>query len=588
MDRITRQLVTDLFVAQEKKETDLSKDFEYFSNYSVVSNEYNKTFSPESLTIGGGQDTGIDGIAIIVNGHLVQNSNEIDDLLENNSYLEASYIFIQSKTSSGFDTSAMRQFYAGVIDFFRENPMLPRNNDIEKFAEISDYILSKASDFRQNPNCKMYYVTTGSYNEVDQNIEAAKLEAVNHLKTFNLFENIKSHILGVNEIGKLYRKTKSPSSATFIFANKVTLKDTSGINQSYYGVVPFKEFKKIIIDDNDNIKSVFDDNVRDFQGVNNPVNKSIAETLESKSVDLFSVMNNGVTIVASTMKSSGNTMTISDYQIVNGCQTSNVLYEHRDIEDIEEMEIPLRLIVTENEDIKSKITVSTNNQTAIKKEQLSAMSEFQKNLELYYGTIEGDGKLYYERRAKQYNANSGVTKRRIITVSSQIKSFSSMFLDNPHMVTSYYGTIVKKIDDTGSSIFRKDHQYASYYLAGLAYYELDSLFNSGVIDSKYKKVRFFVLMLVTKLASDTKLVNFNSKAKTEAYCAPIIDILNNSSKTEKLFQDAVTVIDNSGVLIDDKQLIKIKAMTDAILAECERFKASRNNTISQGNLLTGV
>lgn len=57
MDRITRQLVTDLFVAQEKKETDISKDFEYFSNYSVVSNEYNKTFSPESLTIGGGQDT---------------------------------------------------------------------------------------------------------------------------------------------------------------------------------------------------------------------------------------------------------------------------------------------------------------------------------------------------------------------------------------------------------------------------------------------------------------------------------------------------------------------------------------------------
>ncbi len=216
------------------------------------------------------------------------------------------------------------------------------------------------------------------------------------------------------------------------------------------------------------------------------------------------------------------------------------------------------------------------------------MSEFQKNLELYYGTIEGDGKLYYERRAKQYNANSSVTKRRIITVSSQIKSFSSMFLDNPHMVTSYYGTIVKKIDDTGSSIFRKNHQYAPYYLAGLAYYRLDSLFNSGVIDSKYKKVRFFVLMLVTKLTSDTKLINFNSKKQTEAYCTPIIDILNDSSKTEKLFQDAVNVIDNSGVIIDDKQLIKIKAMTDAILDECEKFRASGNNTISQGNLLTGV
>lgn len=586
MDRITRQLISDLFIAQEKKETDLSKDFEYFANYSVVSNEYNKTFSPESLTIGGGQDTGIDGIAIIVNGHLVEDTNEIDVLLGNNSYLEASYIFIQSKTSSNFDTSAMRQFYSGVIDFFRETPLIPRNDDVKKFAEISDYILSKASDFRENPSCKIYYVTTGSYNEVDQNIEAAKIDAINQLKTFNLFENIKSHIIGANEIRKLYKKTKSPSSATFIFSNKVTLRETSGINQSYYGVVPFQEFKKIIIDDNDNIKSVFDDNVRDFQGTNNPVNKSIAETLKSESVDLFSVMNNGVTIVASTMKSSGNTMTISDYQIVNGCQTSNVLYGHRDTDNIEEMEIPVRLIVTENEDIKSRITVSTNNQTAIKKEQLSAMSEFQKNLELYYGTIEGDGKLYYERRAKQYNANGSVTKRRIITVSNQIKSFSSMFLDNPHMVTSYYGTIVKKIDDTGSVIFGRDHQHAPYYLAGLAYYRLDSLFNSGFLDSKYKKVKFFVLMLVTKLTSDIKLSNFNSKARTEAYCAPIIDILNNSDKTEKLFQDAVSIIDNSGVIIDDKQLIKIKAMTDAILAECENFKASEKDILSQASLLT--
>lgn len=574
MDRITRTLITDLFEAQEKPESNLSDDFEYFSNYSVVSNEYNKTFDPDSLMIGSGQDTGIDGIAIIVNGQLIEDENEIDDLLESNGYLEVSYIFIQSKTSSGFDTAEMHKFYFGVTDFFSEEPSLPRNPDVQKINEISEYLLTKASSFKENPICKIYYVTTGVYDEKDGNIEAVRTTYIKQLESLNLFESVQSYILGANEIGKLYRKTKNPISATFIFANKVTLRDIEDINQSYYGVIPFKEFKKIIIDENHIIRNVFDDNVRDFQGGNNPVNKNIAETIRSDASNLFSVMNNGVTIVASTLKSSGNKVTIFDYQIVNGCQTSNVLYEFRDLEDIEEMEIPIRLIVTEDENIKSKITVSTNNQTAIKKEQLSAMSEFQKNLELYYRSITGEGKLFYERRAKQYNADAEVTKRKIITVSNQIKSFSSMFLSNPHMVTSYYGTIVKKIGEDESLIFKKEHQYVPYYLAGLAYYRLDSLFNSGVIDSKYKKVRYFVLMLVPKIASEITPPNFCGKSKSDRYCDPIISILNNSTKTEELFKKAVSIIDASDVDINDKQLIKTKVSTDYILDKWEETKLS--------------
>ena len=85
------------------------------------------------------------------------------------------------------------------------------------------------------------------------------------------------------------------------------------------------------------------------------------------------------------------------------------------------MNIPIKLIVTTDDDIKSKITVSTNSQTAVKKEQLSAMTDFQKNLEHYYNAMEGDGRLYYERRANQYNNDSSVVKKRIISVSNQIK-----------------------------------------------------------------------------------------------------------------------------------------------------------------------
>lgn len=565
MDRITKKLLQDFLQAQEMEPTDEASDFELFCNYSILSNEYNKTFDAKSITVGAGSDTGIDGLAIIVNGHLVEDTDEVDHLLESNGFLEVTYLFIQTKTSSSFDTKEMHGFYFGVSDFFSEEPKLPRNDDINKYSELSEYIFDNASDFKYNPICKTFYITTGIVNE-DQNISAVVKASKRELESYNLFERVEPRVIGANELGKLYRKTKNPITSKFTFANKITLPEIEGIDQSFYGVLPFSELRKLLIDDNGNLQSIFDDNVRDFQGVANLVNSNINETLNNKTPELFSVLNNGVTIVADSIKTSANTMTISDYQIVNGCQTSNVLYENRNNEGIDEINIPLRLIVTSNEDIKSQITVSTNNQTAIKKEQLAAMSDFQKNLQHYYASINGDGKLYYERRAKEYNSDRNIVKRKIITIANQIKSFSSMFSKNPHMVTTYLGTLVKTMGSPGSKLFEADHQFSPYYMSGLAFYRLDSLFNSGVIDKKYKKIRFYLLMLVPMLASDDDFPPLNSQKKSERYCNPIIEKLNNEEKYIQLFQLAIVIVDHSGVDVEDKQALKSRAMTDRILA----------------------
>ncbi|PHS31673.1 MAG: AIPR protein [Methylophaga sp.] len=565
MDRITKKLLQDFLEAQEMQPSDEASDFELFCNYSILSNEYNKTFDAKSITVGAGSDTGIDGLAIIVNGHLVEDTDEIDSLLESNGFLDVTYLFIQAKTSSSFDTKEMHGFYFGVSDFFSEDPKLARNDDIKKYAELSEYILDNASDFKDNPVCKTFYITTGVVNE-DQNISAVVSSSERELENYNLFEKIESKVIGANDLGKLYRKTKNPITSRFTFSNKITLPEIEGIDQSFYGVLPFSELRKLLIDDNDNLQSIFDDNVRDFQGVANLVNSNINETLNNENPELFSVLNNGVTIVADSIKTSANTITVSDYQIVNGCQTSNVLYENRNNAGIDDINIPLRLIVTNNEDIKSRITVSTNNQTAIKKEQLAAMSDFQKNLQHYYASISGDGKLYYERRAKEYNADRNVVKRKIITIAIQIKSFSSMFSKNPHLVTTYLGTLVKTMGNSGSKLFEVDHQFSPYYMSGLAFYRLDSLFNSGVIDKRYKKIRFYLLMLVPMIATNDDFPPLNSQKKCERYCNPMLDKLNNEEMYTELFLLAIAIVDRSGADVEDKQALKSRAMTDQILA----------------------
>lgn len=57
-------------------------------------------------------------------------------------------------------------------------------------------------------------------------------------------------------------------------------------------------------------------------------------------------MNNGVTIVASSVRPAGQEIFIRDFQIVNGCQTSNVLIS-KDIQVDESVSLMIKLIETD-------------------------------------------------------------------------------------------------------------------------------------------------------------------------------------------------------------------------------------------------
>lgn len=564
MDRITESLITELLTNLEISSESESKDFEKLSNYTVVSNEYNKTFDIESLTVGDGNDTGIDGIAIIVNGQLVETTDEVDDLLEKNNSLEIEYLFVQSKTSSSFDSGDINTFLFGVLDFFATKPKLVRNDDIKKFAEVSNYIVSKAPRFKENPTIKLYYITTGKWTN-DTNLKAVIDNGVSNLEQTNLFEKVLFNPFGARGLATAYRKTKESISTTIHFSNRITLPKINGVSQAYIGLLPYTEFLKIVSDNDDNLLNVFEDNVRDFQGDNNDVNGGIATTLNNDDSEIFSVLNNGVTIVASTISPTGDQFTIFDYQIVNGCQTSNVLYNHRKGLNINKVNIPVKLIATTDDEVKTRITLATNNQTPIKKEQLAALTQFQRSLEQYYNSYSGDSKIYYERRAKQFNSDNSVLKSKVITVPYQIKSFAAMFLDEPHNVTSFFGTIVKRLNEGKAQIFNNDHAYSPYYTSSFAYYKLESFFRKGSIDTSFKKVRFHILMLFRILNEKENIPPLNSARKMDKYCSELLSILNDDVKALKAFKKCTEIIENSGFDKSDRQNLKLLPKTRILI-----------------------
>src|SRR5271165_3789090 len=97
--------------------------------------------------------------------------------------------------------------------------------------------------------------------------------------------------------------------------------------KSYFGPPP-----NVLTDQDGRIRtSVFEQNVRAFLGDDNPVNARIRVGLETSGKhDRFAINNNGITIVAPDVRVQSDRVSVTDFQIVNGCQTSHVLYRSRD------------------------------------------------------------------------------------------------------------------------------------------------------------------------------------------------------------------------------------------------------------------
>lgn len=411
MDRVTKSYL-DEFRAEPSLDSKLSESdlFEYFADYCVISAAYDEEFDTADVRVAGEDDLGLDGLGIIVNGVLVQSADEADDLLQINGFLDVKFIFVQAKTSSSFSGEQIMTFFDGVDEFFSETSTLPMNDKIKAAREIMTWIYENSVKLkRQKPVVELSFVTTGQWND-DAYILGKVAKRIAILNETGLFSSVEFAPLGADEIQKTYQQSKNNITVEFCFANKVLLPDIDGVTQAYFGVIPGKEYLTLITDHVGNIrKPLFYDNVRDFQG-NNAVNKEIAETLsEASGQQRFAVLNNGVTLVARGLKTTGNKFQITDYQIVNGCQTSHVLFDAKDgLGD--ELHVPLKVIATDDEDIINAIITATNRQTEVTTDDLYAMSAFQKKLESLYEAYPDKKKLHYERRSKQYASVNGVER----------------------------------------------------------------------------------------------------------------------------------------------------------------------------------
>ena len=560
MDKITRSLLNS-FVNEESLVTSTEAEaFEHFCNYTVISSEYSEQFDINDVHAGSGNDTGLDGIAILVNGTLVTDTQEMNDLLTTNRYLDVTFILVQAKTSSNFDGAEFGTFAFGAADFFSEMPRLVRNEAINAFAKLQEYIFSKSVAMsRGKPECKLFYVTTGKWQD-DTDFVARINASTKELAQSNLFRSVDITPIDADRLHRMYNNTKNKVQREILFLNKITLPDIAGVREAYLGVLPLSEYIKLIVDSSDSIiKSLFYDNVRDYQG-DNEVNKEIAQTVTSPHQDRFAILNNGVTIVAKDLKPVGNKFLIEDYQIVNGCQTSHVLFLNNPASN-SSIFIPVKLIVSTDEEVVNSVIKANNRQTAVGIEDLESLSNFQKKLEAYYNAIPAPNKLYYERRSRQYNDVAGIEKVRIVTLPYQLRYVASMFLDEPHRAGRYYGTLLQLI---GRKVFLADHDPITYYTSAFANFKMDTLFRNGSLDTKYRMYRYHLLTILRYQLGGEDMPALTAN-KIKGYCERILSVLQDSQKVVAAFQSATAIIDQLTTGAETRDTVKTQSFTDSVL-----------------------
>jgi hypothetical protein len=495
-DEILKSFVHDFAEQNSITEQEESAIFERFANYCVISKKYPREFDFECLSIGGGADTAIDGVAIIVNGNIV------------------SFCFVQSKMSPKFNGSQILNFLAGIKNFFAEKSAIPENEEIANLRLIKDCIYKNSINLEGAPTLDLFFVSTGRW-ESPEHITGLINSELGTLKQRGLFSSVEFQCIDADRLKEIYRETRNKTVREIDFPSLVSLPEIKGVRQSFVGSLSIKEYLKLIEDSDGNLqKNLFYDNVRDYQG-SNSVNKEIERTLKSGDAQAaISIYNNGITVIAKKIERISGKIKLTDYQIVNGCQTSHVLFENRGaIKD--ESHIVLKIIETTDQEIAVNVIKATNRQTEVKVEAFESLAPFHKDLEEYYKAKNGSRKfpIYYERRSKQYEGVPGVKNSQVITLSAQIKAYVSACLAQPQSTHRYFGEI---LDSNRGKMFTEGDDYEKYYLSSTLLNRVELLAKREVIGRKYKQFKYHLVYLLYAYFSNEKK-NMKKQDLSELY-----------------------------------------------------------------------
>jgi len=280
------------------------------------------------------------------------------------------------------------------------------------------------------------------------------------------------HFPTTTQIWDIERFFRLRSSGNYIEATDITVPeygelflpcsstDTGdGDIKTYLGLMPGEFLADIY---RDYSSRLLERNVRSFLSFKTGTNKGILRTIEDYP-DKFIAYNNGLTATATEIEldETGTQITkMSNFQIVNGGQTTNAIYraKYSSNIDLTGIFVQFKLCVLNEELIDEfgpKISEFANTQNAIKKTDLTANNPVYREIEqisrtLYAptsGGLQTETKWFFERARGQYNDKLSMFKTR-----AQKKKFEREYPRqqkfDKKQLAKYWGVWYQQVADT--------------------------------------------------------------------------------------------------------------------------------------------
>jgi hypothetical protein len=532
---------------KESNELDNMPDndaFELFVAKLVLRDELTEQTALSDLLLDN-STPGVDIALLEVNGELVRNASDAEELCSGTGKLVVALHFVQAKNTTSVHSPEILNMGDVVERTLSGNPPsgYPKLSGV---SEALQYMFGDHATKMQNPrpSVHLHFVTAASAATVAEATPQQRRQAVEiSLSNLSFVGEVSVELEGATQLVEASRKKIAANEVDIVLEKSINLPSMPGIEQAILGLISLDQLLLLIRNDDASLNErVFYDNVRGFQGADNPVNGRIQETLRSPSSRMLPVLNNGVTVVASQYAPRpGDEVRLSGYQIVNGCQTSHCIHLVADeLDDLTAIQLPVRVIVTDDAEVASDIIRATNSQTAVNDSDLVALTSFQKNLEEFYQLDPLETGLAYERRSGQF-FDASVARTRVVSIREQMRALAGTFSNLPHLATRYPKDLYERI---GEEIFAPQHRHEPYAAAAFSAYRLESAFRTS-LDPSFKPLRYHILMAhkYLTLRSDSRPLN---DARVIGQSEKIVGSLKGNDYVTKLKKAAEVILAFTG------------------------------------------
>lgn len=408
----------------------------------------------ESGITDGGNDGGIDGHYFLVNNRQVINA---DTHVEPKTASNVRLLFFQIKTSGGMKPTEIEKWLETADDFFNLSAKPEDFGDRyskriqaamrvwrDQYLKMSVHFPEVAIDF--------YYITGD-----DAAPDTYALDSCKRVKD-RVEKALKStctvNCIGAKELWEQVQK-RPPRSRPLKWAEQpMSTKD------GYVGLVKLPDFRAFLADESGALaERIFESNVRGFV-LDSDVNDDIAKSLRDPTDEPnFWLLNNGVTMIAAKTSPAHLMLTVDDPQIVNGLQTSRVIFDTLSNDSTDDRTVLVRIIETTDQKTQDRIIKATNSQNKMQAASLRMTDQIHRDIEQAF---KDDG-LFYDRRRGFYK-DQGRPIKKIISSTAVAQAVVSIMLQRPDDARARPGDYFKD-ENRYRSVFASPKIPVQTYLA---------------------------------------------------------------------------------------------------------------------------